>query len=416
VIELAPSNKGFSLLIFPFAYHFLFYLGFYNYSLSFIFFFLAITVWLKNEEQEIRWGKSILLCTLITLTYFANVLTYVFLGITLGCYIICEAVNVYLQNNSEIITWKAWFKKVQFLFLLSLPSLIFFALFYFTAQFFSADQNLPTDELIKWLTDNRSLIVYDYRQDEIYTKKILYVLITFLLCIAYRRIRTYETTDKVEFKKSDVILLPFLLSLVLFFIVPDGSGAGMMSLRYCLILYILAILWISTQPLPDFSKVFVLLVLLLSFGLFFNHIRIVKDLDKHATLINNASPYLKEESVVLPVNFSDNWLEPHFSNYVGVDKSVVVLENYEASVGWFPVRWNKNMPKVLLNGKDKVEGLQWMSNASSSTNKEIDYVLLYGSLTKINEAQWTELKSLLDAEFKLTYNVEGVSLYEKKRH
>ncbi len=412
---LAPDNKGFSLLIFPFLYTFLFYLGFFNYSLSFIFFFLTLWVWIKYDELGVTLKIKLFLMLLLTLTYLGNILTYGFLGITLACYITCEALRFYSQTNDIKRSAKKWWAHTLLLFNVSLPSLICFIIFYVKTHFFVTDQRLPKDELIKWLLDNRSMIVYDYLKDEMYTKKIFWIMVFLILCIAYRRIREYEITNKITFSKSDVILLPLVVSLSLYFIIADGSGAGMMSIRYCILISFLTILWLTTQVLPNFSKVLILLALFLSAGLHFNHVHVLRDFDAHATAIHQLADLIDEGSVVLPVNHSDNWLEGHFSNYLGVDKPMIILENYEAAVGWFPILWNiDQMPRVLLAGRDKIENVLWVSNTAASETKEIDYVMIYGNQIKINETQWLELKSVLDKSFTKSSSNEFVSLYKRK--
>ena len=415
VVQFAPGNKSFSLLIFPFIYTFLFYLGFYNYSLSFIFFFLTVWIWNKHYTAGFTWEIKLLLTALITFTYLGNVLAYGFLGITLGCLICYDALRVYEQTNDEVLSLKKCWSELQLLLQMALPSLLFFAVFYLNAQFFSTDQRLPKEELIKWLMDNRSIIVYDYLKDEMYSKKIFWTMVLFVLCIAYRRIREYELSNEISFSKSDVILAPLALALAAFFLVPDGSGAGMMSIRYCILVSFLAVLWIATQQLPHFAKAFVLIVLFLSAGLFFNHTVVLQHLNKDAVALDEAADHIEAGSLVLPVNHSENWLEIHFSNYIGVDKPMVILENYEASVGWFPVRWNMDrMPRIVLDGKDQVGGVQWISNPASVAVKPIDYVMIYGNLGKINDASCTELKGVLDAGFTKVYSNEFVSLHKKK--
>lgn len=416
VIQWAPANKSYSLLIFPFIYTFLFYLGFYNYSLSFIFFFLTLWIWDKHYAEGFTLKVKLILMALLALTYLGNVFTYAFLGITLGCLICYEALVLYDTTHDENRSLKKWWKELLVLLQIALPSLIFFVIFYFDAHFFSNDSRLMKDELMKWLFDNRAIIVYDYAKDEMYSKKILWVLVLLVLCIAYRRIRTYEVSNLIVVKKADVILVPLGLALAGLFIVPDGASAGMMSMRFCTLISILAVSWIAIHELPRFAKVFVLVVLFLSAGLFFNHISALKHMDEDAMAIHEAADHVEAGSIVLPVNHSEHWLEGHFSNYLGADKPMIILENYEANVGWFPVRWNmQRMPRMVLAGKEKVEGAQWFSNEASTETRSIDYVLVYGNQNKINEPAWSELREVLNSSFAKVYSNDFVGLYRKKQ-
>ena len=192
----------------------------------------------------------------------------------------------------------------------------------------------------------------------------------------------------------------------------------MMSDRYCLIIYILGLLWVVARSVyTQYNSVIVLVFLILHFGLLFNHFHgtIVK-LDEHANDIKQADSFVSENSIVLPVNFSDNWLETHFSNYLGIDKPLIILENYQASVNWFPVKWNHDqLPNIMLNGANSLSGLQWITNSNSDQVRQIDYILLYGDQMKIDEPKWIELKEHLLVGFKLRYKSENnfVQLFEK---
>jgi hypothetical protein len=142
----------------------------------------------------------------------------------------------------------------------------------------------------------------------------------------------------------------------------------------------------------------------------------IKNLDKDATMLVESSKILEANSVVLPVNMSDNWLELHFSNYLGLEKPLVLLENYEATVGWFPVRWNDaRLPRVRLGDAERFSNLQWPCNTASSNSVQIDYVCIYGTIAKINDESWKELKDVLDKNFRPVYTSSNnyVAIYKK---
>jgi hypothetical protein len=163
--------------------------------------------------------------------------------------------------------------------------------------------------------------------------------------------------------------------------------------------------------------VFVLLIIIFHTGLLFKRQNgSIRALNKNATTIYNASKYIEANSIVLPVNMSDNWIDPHFSNYLGVDKPMVILENYEAAIGWFPVKWNiPALPRFMLGDFDKINGIQWMSNHQSTQTKLIDYVFLVGNTNKMNEQNWAELKAVLIKNYKLVFATEDnyVVIYKR---
>ncbi|NJK97821.1 MAG: hypothetical protein HC905_25530 [Bacteroidales bacterium] len=180
----------------------------------------------------------------------------------------------------------------------------------------------------------------------------------------------------------------------------------MMSDRLCLLFFLLLVLWVSTQALPEkINLIATILIAFLHFGLFLKHHNgSLKSLNRKAVLMNNASDYIKAGSIVLPVNLSDNWVEFHFSNYLGIDKPMVILENYEASLSWFPINWNiLALPRITLDKKDEIKGIRWKSNIHSQNIREIDYVLIMGNTAYLKDEKWQELKNIILSNYKKIY-------------
>jgi hypothetical protein len=415
--ELNPENIPLSILIFPFIYSFLFHLGFYNFSISFILFFTTLGFWLRSQSDEKIYNYFILLL-LITITYFSNVLVFGFLGLSIGLYILYFVFTAYSNNKNTASSIRFGSKKLLVLFLVSIPSLTFLMIFYTNVTFFPSGQNYPVKELVKWINDARPFIVYNYVGEEIITEQFFHVLLVLVAISFFLKNKVREKGQYHNIRKADIISIPLFISTVLLFIIPNGSSAGMMSDRYCLMIFMLGLIWIVSRAIPGkLNPILVCIVLTLHIGLLFKHLNgTIRKLDADAVTINKAESYIVENSIVLPINLSDNWLESHFSNYLGVDKPMIILENYEASTGWFPIKWNsENIPNVLLGDKNSISGIHWISNSNSEKIRQINDILLYGNTSKINDPNWKELKELLSSDFKLKYNAENnyVMLYEK---
>jgi hypothetical protein len=104
--------------------------------------------------------------------------------------------------------------------------------------------------------------------------------------------------------------------------------------------------------------------------------------------------FIRSYSVVLPLDFSPggkdknneligdrNWLFSHASEYLGVTKPLIILDNYEANMGYFPLRWKDNVNPYFHLDKDA--GIEAQPpNASieeykQKTGVSIDYVLMW---------------------------------------
>jgi len=412
---LNPKNISLSILIFPFIYSFLFHLGFYNFSLSFILFFVTLGYWLQSFNSKNTY-KYFILFFLITITYFTSIVIFGFLGLTIGSFILYFSYKKYLEDKNFVRAIQFCGQRLLILLIVSLPSLIFLILFFKNVQFFPSDAAYSVEELIKWINDARPFIVYNYVGDEIITEQFFHVLLLLLAFSFTLKNKNKENYNYIE--KANILAIPLLISILFYFLTPNGSSAGMMSDRYCLILYILGIVWIVSRSVETkFNNIIILIVLILHFGLLFKHLNgTIRKLDANAITINKVDEYISENSVVLPVNLSDNWLEPHFSNYLGVEKPMIILENCEADVGWFPIKWNsENIPNIMLGDKNSISGISWINNTKSKSTKQIDYILLYGNQSKIDDSKWSELKEQLSKGFKLKYKSENnyVMLYEK---
>jgi hypothetical protein len=408
------SNVFLSYLIFPFCYTSLFYLGFYNLSISFILLFASILYWKKNE---IQWSTKnlIVLFLLISLTYFAHIFIYSILLFTLFLMLSQAALRSFLSKKYTLqaifsIYWKKYFA----LFLIALPTLILFFLFVKNVHFEGEEKRIANSELIRWIKDVRPLIALmgeEVRFTEIYyhllialSSIILFLDIQQIIAKKEKKSYFFHFLDKIS-KAKNIFLIIGILVLVLYFTVPDSASAGMMSERLCLLFFIYMVIWLSIQTFPKWlSKFSILIILIVNFGLLARYIKATKAYNSEATSIYEAANYIEPYSVVLPLNNSENWLDGHFSNYIGSDKPLIILENYEANTAWFPIKWNeKKLPSFNLNGSNfGLPTFVWQKTENKNTTQTIDYVLIRGNADKITAAQIEELGNFYDEVFKST--------------
>lgn len=411
---LKPENLAMSVFIFPFIYSFLFHLGFYNYTLSFIFFFLTLAFWNNNYKAN-QFSLHLITGVLLLATYFSNILTFGFLGITLGCAIIYNELKSDTKDIKQLTI--RWAKRLGLLAVCALPSLLLLFVFFQKTTFAQSAQGNNITELIKWINDVRPLIVYGYQGEVVYTEQIFHVILLVIFISLVLTNNKVKIKDNLSNLKQAILWVPACLTLILYFVLPNDSSAGMMSDRLGLLLFIYLIIIAALRNLPvKIMSLFYVVIILLHFSLLIKHSITLRSLDKDAIMISESAKYIEENTVILPVSLSDNWLQPHFSNYLGADKPLVILENYEANVGWFPVRWNPDSPSVLLGEKQEINGLTWHQNMNSSTQRPIDYIFFYGNLTKREDSRWQELNAIIDLGFTLEYESENKYIQLFKRN
>ncbi|MGZ3920545.1 MAG: hypothetical protein ACXVO9_09420 [Bacteroidia bacterium] len=256
--------------------------------------------------------------------------------------------------------------------LLLLPFLILLICFYIQSPIGhgGAPNNIKTyNEL---LIDMSSLVVYGAAEKE-YTQILFYGFLAWLLVNCIIRL-----VKKEFIRGGDFFLFLAVAMLVAFYLVPDNSGVGMMSVRFQHFFYLFLLVWLLLQQYT------VLVVIGSAFIIYFSvqkyrmiHKDILINLDENARAISASAEFIEPNSSVASFNYTGNWLTPHFSNYLGVNKPLLVTENYEASVGWFPLTWNYDKaPVYTFNNEDLVPN----SNVANRVKEPVKYIMVFGNI------------------------------------
>lgn len=400
-------------LIFPFTYSLLFFMGFYNLSLSLIFLFFTIAFWLKHQENlNIR--NTLVLFGLITATFFSHIFIYAFLLLTLFLF----AVQSFISKK-DIAEFGEFIKKNLYLLAASSLSLIFFFMFMGSSQLPSTNEQLPFYELVKWIEDVRPLIALDYNQERSFTRVLFYIMITLTGMVIYQRLKKLDFENGFSFNQlwkpgvllaSDVFMLIAILLMALFILVPNGAGAGMMSDRFCLLFFFFFITWIATQPLP--KRILVptaLVVLFITYRLVDFYKTPVKEMNVVAVELEKAGDHIEPYSTVLPINRTGHWLMPHISNYAGINVPMVILENYEASLDWFPIGWDfEKMPRFMFGDLTGSSCYWWKTNLEGK-QELIDYVMIFGGQA-LDESCQSDYDRVISAYYEPVYSSDNYSL------
>jgi hypothetical protein len=107
-----------------------------------------------------------------------------------------------------------------------------------------------------------------------------------------------------------------------------------------------------------------------------------------------ASDYINDKAVVLALDFSPNGKDAngkkiatrnaifhHAAQYMAATKPLVILDNYEANMGYFPIRWREEVnPYNHLSKRNGIEGIPpyaEIENYSKTTGVTIDNILLW---------------------------------------
>jgi len=402
-----PYNKSMSLIIFPFIHTFLLHSGFWNFSLSIIFLFLTPAIFFKryftDQKVPLLW-----ITLLLTLSAITNILVFFIIGLIIGLWIIHAA---WIRYNSEGYSGSLmlkFFSDLGLILLAALPSLILVIMFLNSSSFYDAEATINISERLKWLVDARPFIIYWYVEEEVFTQMYV-VLLIFIVAFSLNKLSDPTESEKTRLKLVNTILAPLAVITFLFLTTPANSGAGMMEARYALLLFYVLIFWIATRGISGASVRLCVIILLTisSVNHIIHHKKGQSMLDKRARSIYESAEHIDPYSLVLPVDLTEHYLMEHFSNYLGVETPLIILENYEALLGWFPVMWrHERVPTFYVGDKSELESLKWIPGSVDGGNQTIDYVFIYGDMSLLETEKWNELQDILRKFYHLVYASE----------
>lgn len=423
VKTIAPNNKLLSFLIFPFVFSGFFFFGFYNFNISLILLFFTLSFWIKNRHNSLTFGTIFKLFLLITLTYFSHVFVFVVLLSVIGLYIFTDVVNRYFSKREDIAVIRlSLFKQAAGLFISSLIPLVLFLIYFFSRGTSSFYTYLSTSELTKNLT-NMAIMIGLTPEEKPFVKFFSYIFLILFLIAIYIRIKDIKQgfKSKTSFisilNVNDAWLITAIALLFPYYLSSDYNDfGGLISQRIALLFYLFVLIWIICQQIHKWIQLSVVVIFaLLHIVQISFYTQITSHLRKYGKECYELSSLIEPNSILLPLNYTDNWLHIHLSNYIGAEKPVIVLENYECGKDYFPLRWNmETIPSPTLQGKhiNSMSCVNWKYSGKQSVN--IDYILILGDFPEEKNECTSELARLTDEYYKIIHNKENLKLYQLK--
>jgi hypothetical protein len=105
----------------------------------------------------------------------------------------------------------------------------------------------------------------------------------------------------------------------------------------------------------------------------------------------------------------------HFSNYLGIDQPMVILENYECGTGYFPLKWNNGSTPHVLLGDSGIEVFSCLNRQNNAQNPDmrIDYVFVLGNMQASEDPCVGEIRSTLVKYYTEVYQTASCILYKR---
>lgn len=373
----SEGKSNFSLFIFPIIFNNLLHLGFFNMNFAFIFFnihLILLYILIKNKP---KWYWLLAFVINSFLLFYSHAFVYSS-SLVLSAFICL----IYTEFN-----WKFFLKKVGLILLISLPAFILFIYFYFTVPVPNYNFDLSIADKVIRLIQFSPTIAYG-------AGELPYTIIVLLLLIGLTAIilqgKSMLTFLKFQENKKDVFFIAIVVLLYSIFKFENGMATGMLMDRLVLLFFYIFILWVSCYKIE--SKWFFSIALTASIWGYIHSYDIkqsvLQSLSHSAKQIQKAAKYINPHTYVYGVNLENDWIQLHFSEYIGVKKPVVVLNNTQAKLPWFPLRWEN---------PDKIQSMIDNVNYFDSTSNKLlpHYILVYGDQNKLETEEFINIRNCI---------------------
>jgi len=411
--SLNKKNYYLSYLIFPFTYSFLFYFGFYNFNIGLVFLFIGIPLW-KRYYNDYNLSHAVKLMLVIAAICLSHLFVFGIFLLAVFFIHLKDYLNFFAKNLSGK---KYALRNYFFQFVILFPSL-FILVYYFVTQ--QAEPAKPEFSEWAFLWHNISEVSpakgMNYGPAGEFTRMLRWVI---LLPFFYMFVDLIITghKEKWKFRYNGLLVITFVC-FALIFILPDARGAaiGFVSARLNVFLFLFFIAFLASFTYPSWYKYLVAgLAVSISVSLLKINYDEAAPIVATANDVSAASDLIGPYSAVLPVIFSNDHLTGHIANYLGADKPMVLLENYEATMNHFPLKWNYSYIPIYELGDMRYPTECFGIVGSYVKNKKNpDYVLLIkdpGYSDKIECQQ--AVNQALKKDYKLLFKGadKKVSLY-----
>ncbi|MEM6800433.1 MAG: hypothetical protein AAF696_03460 [Bacteroidota bacterium] len=380
--QINPQNYFIVLLGIPFVFQHTFQKGFYNYSFSIALMFWVLAYWLKIRQALSPKALGLLSLSWIFL-YFAHPvglsLSWLLIGLLLlGEWLLEKAASLkdLLLESGKIL-------------LAALPALGLFLSYMLRRGTETTPNPFSWAHMGRKFVELTSLVNFTNKEVNWAIAFSITIGILFLFGLMYK-------VRKRKFNRFDAFFIAFLICLAMYFLQPGSiGGAGILYIRLQFIPFLMILLWLAAIPFKRSS------IHRYSLSAFFISIVLISLRAPHHKLASIAvqeylelREHIEDRSSVLPLSFAHQgltpegknvakriWLFMHAGDYLGSEKSLVMLGNYEAGLGYFPLIWKDDkQPYFHLGVKDNIEGRPPgvdLLSYPKKTGGSVDYVITW---------------------------------------
>jgi hypothetical protein len=400
VRAVRPDAGYVAALAVPFAASLFLHMGFYNFCGSLALFFILIGYWLQNRE---RFGvvRAVVLAALALLTYFCHLVAVAAAGVVIAVLSLAWTGRDLLAQRRagryDLRTLgRAFLSRAVLPFVAFLPAVVL-GVWFTGRRGATPPAPQPPEPLYRQaleLLQLQGLVCYD-KLEGLVSMALAAVFLIVSAALLFRALAARKAPEGGAF------LLVVAAFLVVYFAAPDElAGGSILKLRLSLLPYFGLLLWLAAQPPAAWLRTTALsagaaatvLLLLLHWN---SYATLNGLLDEYAS----AAPAIRSQETVLPVSFSHTGRDAdgrnltvyvgafrHAGGYLAAEREAASLLNYEAALGYFPLRYRPEVnpfvyldaaPKAAHGGLEEAPPRVDIAGYEERTGVRVDCVLLW---------------------------------------
>lgn len=362
-------------LIFPFTYSFFFFYGFYNFCLSLAMLFFAVGTMEHFHNRSPKLWAPVLILILGLLLYFSHLLTFA---------VFCFYAAVKMLSTFQKVGVAVSERRYAFLLfcLAVIPGLILATVFILKQDVGAGELDFlslaETANMYKVITPAKGIL---YGKEDKYTQWIFFTIVFMLIYSIFNRFRQKKSEEKL----AGIFGVLFVGFFALSFVVPNQGllSGGILTSRivlFALVFLIVFLAKVRMHPIAQGLTLFVITYANIACLLIYTDTTKREQIIIHE--ISQTAEQLEKGAVVMPLTTSDFWIREHYSNYLGYEKPLVILENYEAELQYFPLQWTTQGRDIQRAAYADWDELRVSGALSRQPANKTDYILVLRDIGK----------------------------------
>jgi hypothetical protein len=432
------NSRWLVFLAFPLIYSDILNMGFYANSVSYAMSFFVMGYWLRYSD---KWALKnlVIFGLLVFLLYLFHIVSFAMTMGVIGVFIICSIYDDMKSRNearrfTEIVKFRITAPLLSIL-----PTLLFAAIFMgskMTTFEFSGDPWLRFKSLLHFEFIASFQLLCESNYSYFYA---LLVAALFIAAVAVKVKQRHVERNDMLFMASIACTLVYLGAPEVFLVSPNGmEGGGYIGRRIMAFPYFLMILWFASQ---EFSAVLkrsiVALSVLFSVVILFVNLYQTALINEQVEEFLSGADYIEPHTTILPLVMSrygyseddenlqmTSRIDPVSGaiNHLARQRSLLMMANYEARVGYFPVMYRDELnPYTYIDGKvmsAQNERINFSDYEKRTGGKgKIDYILVWlGRKVITNEEFSQSIYRQVEDKYELLYVSKNglMELYRSK--